>query len=270
MSLSEQSLHEGKLDEALKQLQDQVRKQPAESKHRIYLFQLLALRGEWKKALNQLNVLRDLDSSTLPMVQTYQEAIQCEGIRTEVFAGNRSPLIFGEPEQWIALMIEALRPAANNEHQQATELRDKALEEAPATAGSIDDHEFAWLIDADPRLGPNLEAIVNGRYYWVPVHRIHNIEIEVPTDLRDLVWLPANFTWANGGTAVGLIPSRYPGSEQADDDLIKLARKTDWQTVSDDIQYGLGQRLLATDVDDYPLLDTRLIEFAIEPAEPDG
>jgi type VI secretion system protein ImpE len=40
-----------------------------------------------------------------------------------------------------------------------------------------------------------------------------------------------------------------------------MARKTDWQAVTDAIQLGLGQRLLATDADDYPLLDVRKIEF---------
>ena len=264
---AEELLREGKLDEGLAELQQQVRKQPAEPKHRVFLFQLHCVRGEWQKALTQLNVLRDMDASTIPMVQTYQEAIQCEAIRAEVFAGKRSPLIFGDPEHWLALFIEALRPTAIGEHGKAAELRNSALEQAPATAGSIDGAAFEWIADADPRFGPVLEAIVNGRYYWIPFQNIARIEFEPPSDLRDMVWLPAQFTWANGGQSVGLVPSRYPGSEQADDSTLKLARKTDWQTVADDAQYGLGQRLLATDADDYPLLDARLIELSVLPQE---
>jgi type VI secretion system protein ImpE len=60
---------------------------------------------------------------------------------------------------------------------------------------------------------------------------------------------------------VGLIPVRYPGSEQSPDNAIRLARKTDWRTVTDTNQLGLGQRLLATDADDYALLDIRRIAF---------
>ncbi|MFO7641676.1 MAG: type VI secretion system accessory protein TagJ, partial [Candidatus Competibacteraceae bacterium] len=137
----------------------------------------------------------------------------------------------------------------------------RALEQAPTTAGRVDEVAFAWLMDADPRLGPILEAVINGRYYWVPLHHIRRVEFEKPEDLRDLVWLPANFIWVNGGQTVGLIPVRYPGSEQSADDGIRMARKTDWQAVTDAIQLGLGQRLLATDADDYPLLDVRKIEF---------
>ena len=53
--------------------------------------------------------------------------------------------------------------------------------------------------------------MISGRYFWIPVQNIRQIKIEPPTDLRDLVWLPVHFTWANEGEAVGLIPSRYPG-----------------------------------------------------------
>ena len=261
MGSPQDALRDGNLDQALSELQQQVRKQPANAKHRIFLFQLLAVRGEWQKALTQLNVLRDMDASTLPMVQTYQEAIQCEAIRADVFAGRRSPLVFGDPEHWLALLVEALHPDASGNYAQAADLRGQALEQTPAISGTIDGAEFAWITDADPRLGPVLEAIVNGRYYWVPFQRIAKLELEAPADLRDLVWLPAQFTWSNGGQTVGLVPSRYPGSAQSTDNAIRLARKTDWQTVGEVAQYGLGQRLLATDIDDYSLLDTRLIEL---------
>ncbi|MCP5197451.1 MAG: virulence protein SciE type [Gammaproteobacteria bacterium] len=255
------ALRDGSLSQALEQLQQQVRKQPADPKHRIFLFQMYCILGEWQKALNQLNVLREMDAETLPMAQTYQEAIQCEALRQQVFAGERTPLLFGEPENWLALLLEALKLTAQNAHGKASEVRAQALEQAPMTGGRCNEQPFAWLMDADPRLGPVLEAVINGRYYWLPLQRIQRIELEPPTDLRDLVWLPANFTWANGGQTVGLIPTRYPGSEQSADDAIRLARKTDWQTIDEATQLGLGQRLLATDTDDYALLDLRTIEL---------
>lgn len=260
-------LRDGTLLQALEQLQQQVRKQPADPKHRIFLFQLYGLLGDWQKALNQLNVLRELDIETLPMAQTYQEAIQCEALRKQVFAGERTPMFFGEPETWLALMLEALKLTAQNQHAKAEELRAEALEQAPTTSGKVNDVGFSWLMDADPRLGPMLEAIFNGRYYWIPFHRIRVIELEPPSDLRDLIWLPASFTWANGGQTVGLVPVRYPGSEQSADDAIRMARKTDWQALSDTAQLGLGQRLLATDVDDYALLDVRRVELDTVEAE---
>ncbi len=269
---AEQSLQQGQLDRALSELQQQVRQRPADAKLRVFLFQLLAVLGQWERALNQLNVAGELDSSTLPMVQTYREALQCEQLRAQVFSGQRSPLVFGEPEQWLALLIQAQQPFASGDYAQAGDLRAQALETAPTTSGTIDGRPFQWLADADPRLGPVLEAIVNGRYYWIPFHNIHRIELEAPSDLRDMVWTAAQFTWANGGATVGLIPTRYPATEQHDDSALKLARKTEWHDIGDDLQIGLGQRLLATDDADYALLDTRsiVLDTLMETAPTDG
>ncbi len=258
MSL-EQSLRLGNLQETLVQLQAQVRKDPANARQRIFLFQLLAILGQWERALNQLQVCSELDAGTLAMVQTYREALRCEVFRAEVFAGRRSPLVFGDPEHWVALLLEALQLTAQGQHVQSQTLREQAFEAAPLTSGRIDDQPFQWIADADSRLGPVLEAIVNGRYYWIPFHRIHLIHIEQPADLRDLVWMPAQFTWANGGETVGLIPTRYPGSETSVDDQIRMARKTDWMEPAAEVYLGLGQRLLATDTGEYALMDVRLI-----------
>lgn len=256
---AEQALREGDLDRALAELQAEVRKTPAEARHRIFLFQLLAVLGQWDRSLNQLNVVGDLDAEALPMVQTYRSALECEVLRAEIFAGRRSPVVFGEPAQWNALLVQSLGELAAGRTEQALALRDQAFEEAPATAGTVDDAPFEWIADADTRLGPMLEAIVNGRYYWIPFEHIRAISFEPPADLRDLVWLPAQLTWANGGEAVGLVPARYPGSESSEEPAIRLARRTDWSEPVTNLLIGSGQRMLATDAGEYPLLQVRSI-----------
>lgn len=258
---AEQLLAEGRLDEALTELKQAVRKEAANPKHRVFLFQLLAVQGDWERALNQLEVSGQMDPAALPMAQTYREAIRCEYLRAAIFAGKRSPLIFGDPEPWLALMLEALQRTAAGQLDEAARLREQAFSAAPATAGRIDGQPFAWIADADPRLGPILEAVIEGRYYWIPVHRISTLRLETPADLRDVVWMPAYFTWTNGGESVGLIPTRYPGSETSPDDQIRLARKTEWQALAPDVYAGLGQRMLTTDAGDYALMDIRRIDF---------
>ena len=267
--LAEQRIREGRLQEALAELQAQVRKEPANAKYRVFLFQLLAVLGQWERASNQLNVLGEMDAASLPMVQTYREAIRCELLRADVFAGRRSPLVFGDPQPWVALMLEALRLTAEGHPAQAQAARDQAFEAATATPGTLDGQPFEWLADADPRLGPMLEVIVNGRYYWIPFQRVQTIQLEQPTDLRDFVWMPAQFTWANGGEAVGLIPARYPESHASADPLVRLGRKTEWLEGQAGTCLGLGQRMLATDQGEYSLLDIRHIELdtAEDPTE---
>ncbi|MCO6456059.1 MAG: tetratricopeptide repeat protein [Pirellulaceae bacterium] len=266
--LAEDKLREGKLDEALAELQNAVRGDPSNPKLRVFLFQLLSVLGDWNRALNQLNVAGEMDASTLAMVQMYREALNCEGLRAAVFAGQRSPLVFGEPEQWIALLMESLRLAGQGQFAASADLRDQAFEQAPTTAGSLraestgdEPQAFEWIADADTRLGPMLEAIINGRYYWVPFHRIRRIDLEKPVDLRDMVWMPVHFTWINGGDIVGVIPVRYVGSEASANPLVRLARRTEWVEHDGGVVTGLGQRMLATDAGEFSLLDLREIVF---------
>lgn len=266
---AQQCLAEGNLEEALLQLQEDVRKDPSNAKHRVFLFQLLAVMGQWDRALNQLNVVGELDDTALAMVQMYREALLCEGLRGEVFKGKRTPVIFGQPEQWMALLFEALRLTADGQYAKSQDVRDQAFVLAPTTSGSIaagasedtQQETFNWIADADSRMGPMLEAIINGRYYWVPFHRIQTLNIEEPQDMRDQVWMPAYFTLANGGETVGLIPTRYPGSENSEDNQVRSAYKTIWQELGADIYQGLGQRMLATDVGEYSIMDLRQINF---------
>jgi type VI secretion system protein ImpE len=262
---AEEALHAGRLDEALSQLQLQVRADPADAKSRVFLFQLLCVQGEWNRALTQLNVAGDLDASTLLMVQTYREALRCEVYRGAVFAGQQTPMVLGKPDPWLALLLKSLSLTATARHEEAATLRTQAFEDAPATSGRIDGVAFDWLADADSRLGPCLEVIVNGRYYWVPFHRIREIRIDPPADLRDFVWVPVQLTWSNGGQAVGLVPARYPGTELADDPALRLCRRTDWQESEGAMLRGMGQRMFATDAGDYSLLDLRHIELASVP-----
>ncbi|MCX7099556.1 MAG: type VI secretion system accessory protein TagJ [Methylococcales bacterium] len=262
MTLAEQHLQAGNLGEALIQLQNQIKKDPANAKLRTFLFQLLAVLGDWGRALNQLNIAGDLDEANLAMVQTYREAIACELLRKKIFEGTKSPLVFGEPTQWIALLQQAVKLDTETRYKEAYALREQAFQLAPVNPGTINGEAFDWLADADMRLGPMLEAIINGRYFWIPFGQIQAIQIEEPADLRDVVWMPAHFVWANGGEAFGLIPTRYPRSETAEEGLIRLARKTDWIELDEGTFIGLGQRLFSTNANDYALMDVREISFS--------
>jgi type VI secretion system protein ImpE len=261
VSTAEDSVRAGHLAEALSRLQTAVRQRPADSKLRVFLAQLLMVMGQWDRALVQLKVLGEMDAAALPMIYECRGAISAERMRKAVFAGAESPLLFGEPQPWVALLVQALLDDAGGRHASAVSLRTDAFQAAAETPGLAGEQRIAWIADADPRLGPVLEVILEGRYFWVPFERIQKVTISAPKDLQDLVWAQAQFTWTNGGDAVGLIPSRYPGTEDAADDGLRLCRKTEWVGADSEQVAGLGQRLLATDVDDFALLDLRELVF---------
>ena len=249
----------GDLAGCLAQLQSDVRRQPADGKLRVFLAQLLMVTGDWDRAITQLGVAAELDAGALPMLHAYRAAVQCERLRAEVFTGARSPLVFGEPLPWIAALLQALSIDGAGHAEQAAALRAEALESAAATAGTLNGQPFDWIADADSRLGPILEVLLNGAYYWVPFERIQRIVIEPPADARDLVWLPAQVTWTNGGEAMGLLPVRYSGSEKSPDSAIQLSRKTEWIALSGEQYMGVGQRVLSSSADELGLLEVREI-----------
>ncbi len=250
-------LKTGDLAGTLAALQDRVRAAPGDAKLRIFLFQLLCITGDWKRAITQLKLCAELDAAALPMAQTYREAIICEVFRGKVFAGEKAPLIFGEPAEWVALLVQAVHALAGGDATGAADLRARAFDLAPATAGEVDGTPFAWIADADMRLGPILEIVVAGKYYWLPFADIANLTVDPPADLRDAVWMPATLELRNGGKMVALIPTRYDGSAVQGDDDAKLARATTWADAGADTWVGTGQRLLTTDAGEHALMEVR-------------
>ncbi len=254
---AEELLKSGDLDGTLAALQAEIRSRPADARLRIFLFQLLCVAGDWKRAVTQLKVSAELDAVATPMAQTYREAIICEVYREKVFAGEKDPLVFGEPQEWLALLVEALKALVQGRSADAAALRARAFEAAPAVEGMLNDQPFEWIADADSRLGPVLEAVVNGKYFWMPFGAIAKITAEPPRDLRDVVWTPVNITLKNGGDIVALLPTRYAGTAKAGNAAQKLSRATDWTDAGDETFVGLGQRLLTTDQGDTALMDLR-------------
>ncbi|CAA9889681.1 putative cytoplasmic protein,SciE [Candidatus Methylobacter favarea] len=258
---AEEYLKHGDIKAALQQLQEQVKAHPAKVEYRIFLFQLLSVMGQWDRALTQLNVAGSLDNASLAMVSMYRQVIACERFREAVFSGDGEPVVFGHPEEWVALLVQALKLTAQGQYLKSRTLRKRAFELAPGCSGTIDTQNFDWLADSDARLGPVIEVIIEGRYLWAPQQRIHSIIIETPVDLRDVIWLPAHFAWSNGGESYGLIPARYPASYQSDDPLLALSRKTEWKNCGDESFLGFGQKIWVTESADYPLMDVRTIQF---------
>lgn len=250
-------LRAGQLDEALQALTARVRAAPADAGERLFLFQLLAVLGQWRRASEQLRTALQLDASQQLLVTACEALLRAEQIRTAVFAGTQLPTVLGTPEPWLAPLLQALQLEQQGRMDAAEPLRALAFEQAPAVAGRIDDSAFAWLADADPRFGPCIEAITHSGYAWVPLAQLAELRIDAPDALRDLVWIAAELVWRDGTQTPAFIPVRYPGSETSGDAALQLARRSDW----DDAGHGLGQRMLATDSGEHALLQVRRIVF---------
>ena len=262
------------LAEQLENLQAQIRRDASSAKLRVHLFQLLCVMGRWQRALEQLQLCAQLDSTSVPMARMYREAISCEIFRGEVFAGKRPPQVMGKPPSWIGMLIEALRHQGSGDTQAADETRAQAFEQAEPTACSVDGVSCEWLTDGDARLGPVCEIYANGQYYWLPFESCSAIEIDPPTDMRDLVWSSAELLLPNQGRVPVLIPTRYPEPgqlEQPDaEDNLKQSRATRWIENAEDVWFGVGQRVWMSDMGEHAILDTRSISMRLPPSTETG
>jgi type VI secretion system protein ImpE len=224
----------GKLNEAVQALGAEVRDNPTDVRRRTFLFELLCFQGEFDRAEKHLHVLAGINPEAQLGAVLYFSALHAERVRHDLFAKKEYPS----------------EPAAGN-----------------SRGGTIDGRPFETLEDADPRVGPRLELFAAGAYLWIPFEHIEAIEIQKPSKLRDLLWVPALVRTGPSfkGTELGevLLPVLSPFSFKSPDENVRLGRATVWQE-QDGVQVPLGQRLFSVDEDEVSLLDTRKIEFVAD------
>ncbi len=255
-------LREGDLSGARAALVEVVRSRPSDAQARMFLFQFLAIAGEWDKARTQLNALAQLSPEAQMLSVAYGQAIDAEKRRAEVFAGAQRIDVLANSDGWAHGLAQALEHFANGRVAEGEAAREAAFDAAPDTAGRFNEIGFDWIADADGRFGPAFEAIVGGRYGLLPFDAVERITCEGVRDLRDLVWLPVEIAMRSGQSIAGFLPARYPGTEAQGDAQEQLARATSWHADASG-EAGRGQRLWTlSNGDDHGLLSLRLLELA--------
>jgi protein involved in temperature-dependent protein secretion len=242
MEQADQLLKAGDLAGARAALVQDVRERPQDERARMFLFQLLLVTAEWDKAESQLRALAQLSPEAQILATVYSQAIGAEKIRAQAFAGAAPCPVLIDSGPWMEKLIRAFEAFARGAAGEGETLRGEAFEIAPETPGQWDDTPFGQLADCDGRFGPALEAIVGGRWGLIGFDAISKIVCEGPKDLRDVVWLPVEMSFRTGQSAAAFLPVRYPGTETAADDQLKLGRATIWRDGPSG-QEGLGQRL---------------------------
>jgi type VI secretion system protein ImpE len=224
----------GKLNEAVQALGAEVRDNPTDVRRRTFLFELLCFQGEFDRAEKHLHVLAGANPEAQMGAVLYFSALHAERVRHDLFAKKEYP-------------------------------SDTAT--GNLRGGVIDGRPFESLEDSDPRVGPRLELFAAGAYLWIPFEHIEAIEIQKPSRLRDLLWVPALVRTGPSfrGTELGevLLPVLAPFSFKHPDDNVRLGRATQWLQ-EDGVQVPVGQRMFTVDEDEVPVLDTRKIEFTAE------
>lgn len=266
MKMLSQLLGDTTLAMARVRLENDIIANPTNADLRAALVQLLCLAGNWSRALVQLKSWQALAPQAAPTVTLLEQTIAAEQLREATLAGSQRPSMPESHWPWLSLMVDALSQPAPH----AAVLREQAFEQAAANPGTLtrdDDSEeaFNWLMDGDARFGPVCEALVNGRYFWLPFSAIAQMTFQPPSSAFDLIWRHTHIRLHDGHEQVCQIPLRYP-LEPSHADSLLLARTTEWLPLADgDSQYiGCGQKVWIGEKDEYPLLNLKTLGFQEE------
>lgn len=255
-------IHTGRLTEARKELIELVKTAPADTTNRTLLFQVLVYLGEFTKAESHLKILAGQDSERLPMFNSCQELLTAEKERLAVLSGKTPPSFLPDVPPCSSEYQQLLKTLAAGRGDEADDLRKKPATEFGSVSGTVNGTAFTKFEDTDTALTWFLEAFVHERYLLIPFTAIRELNIATPANFLDLCWISAQVTmWKDGLALNCYLPVLYAKSYEADDEMIRLGRKTSWSSLGGSAIRGAGQHVFETDSKDYGLLEIREMSF---------
>lgn len=247
------------LTQEVERISAAVRSHPLEPSHRLAMAQLRLLRGEYSKALQQVQLACQFDADLMPEAQLIRMLVRSEQVREAVFAGKIMPDLLAEAPAWLDNMIKSLKESGDK----AVAMRSEALSEAPASKGVFGESSpFDWIADGDERLGPIIEVILGGTYYWIPFDMVVSLRVTAPQRAMDLVWAPVELELNGSPPRIAFMPSRYPlSSDEKYDETLLGDAETVWHQSPDGSWYGYGRRVWYVDGEPLGMFEAGRIAF---------
>lgn len=267
MASAKELLDAAKLKEAIDAVTQEVKANPADTRLRTFLFELLCFAGEWDRAEKQVDVIGSQNATAAMGVLVFRQNIKAERERERLFTEGVPPSYLKEPPEYVDRHVVAIDLLKIGKTADARTLLDTAEEDRPAISGTVDGTPFEDIRDFNDLVGPVLELIVKDKYTWVPFEQIKSIEISEPKTLRDLLWAPARILAIDGTVGEIFIPTLYAGSATHENDLVRLGRMTDWKDLGEGVYRGFGLRTLLIDGEEKGILEIRSIQLDVKPLE---
>lgn len=257
----------GRLAEARQVLIEEVKAAPADTGKRTLLFQVLALLGEWDKAIRHLDMIATQDPGRATGVQVYLNIVRAEQERLKVLALSQTPAVLPETPAYFGAYLQYLGALKDGKFEQARTLIAEIDAARPAISGTLNGQAFDGLSDTDARLYAFLENFVHDRYCWVPFEAIRELVITPPHTALDLIWLTASITTWEGLSLNCHLPMMYPESFRQADENIKMGRLTDWLPLGAGLTRGVGQHVYQIGEAETALTEIKEMTFMLAESE---
>jgi len=252
----------GKLQDAIKTMNAEVRAKPGDVDRRGFLAELLCFEGSLERADKMLDLIGTQDPAAALGLSLFRQQIRAEMARREFFGDGRVPEFLGDPPDHLKLHLEASLALREGEMATAAKLLADAEEQRPKVAGLCNGEAFDDMRDVDDVMAGFFEVLTStGKYYWIPTESIATVEMHRPERPRDLIWRRAAMDVSEGPDGEVFLPVIYvtPGVEV--DERTQLGRVTDYVGGEGEPVRGVGQRTFLIGEEAMPILEIQSLEF---------
>jgi protein involved in temperature-dependent protein secretion len=253
-------IHHGLLDEAIAECIGGVKSNPTDVSHRVYLYELSAFCGDWKRCVNQVETIVQLGGDALHWAG-HMANLNSEKHRDAFWKSSTAlppPIVGGDDYAYEIAESVALSKQSNSALAAHAE-NFGGLDFGPCIINGV---EYASLAFVDSRLSGFLEASEQGEYVWIYAGGVKSIELAEPMgDLTRLLWIPAKITLADGSIRVCALSGLYPDTYNSANNEVKLGKDNEWSEGIEDLNIGRGPVLFAADDTIIPLIDTITLTF---------
>lgn len=252
----------GRLSEAVEALNAHVRAKPGDVQSRALLAELLCFTGNTQRADTLLDQIGTQDPSLAPTLALFRQLLRADVARGQFHEEGRLPEFLDTPPDWLQLHVKAAIALREGNGAEAAALLAAAEEQRPAVAGTCDGQRFDDLRDMDDLAAGFFEVYTStGKYYWIPVDRVAEVEFEPPKRPFDLLWRQAHMDVTGGPDGVVYLPVLYPLTSTASEDSVRLGRVTEWMEAEGAPVRGMGQRCFLVGDEGVPMMSVTSLVF---------
>ncbi|MFT5732022.1 MAG: type VI secretion system protein ImpE [Planctomycetota bacterium] len=248
----------GHLGDAIASATADVKSKPSDIDLRSVLADLLCFSAEYERADKHLDAITKLEPSAATVASLTRQLVRAETWRQDFYREGRTPEFLTKPSENVKLQLRASIAMREGATEEAAGLLGEVEEARVPLACTSDDQSFEDLRDCDDLVGGVFEVFTStGKYYWVPMDTVREIEPRPIERPRDLLWRRVRLEVADGPEGEVYLPTLYSPMPEGASEAMRLGRLTEF-TESDPVR-GLGRRqfLLGDDavsVDDLPYL----------------
>lgn len=252
----------GDLRGAIQSATADVKAKPTDIDNRALLSDMHCFAGDYERADKHLEAITTLAPNASVGVSLIRQMIRGEKWRLDFYRDGRTPEFLGKPGPRLELQLRASIEMRHDNREEASKLLGEAEEMRGELAAKSGETAYSDFRDCDDLLAGVFEVFTStGKYYWIPMERVIELEPRPIERPRDYLWRQFRMEVKDGPDGEVYLPSIYcaenveMGDESADP--ARLGRVSEFSETEP--VRGVGRRLFllgddAVTVDQLPEL----------------